>query len=490
MFWKKKNKVDLSRIAFFDGKRELTYARFSSDIATTAAYLEKELEASCTLVAISPAVGPYLHWVLHAACTIRGVATLAIRSGQKISKDILVLGPADATSDLSFLPYDYTVLNGARVKQVDDKGKGFNQFVKVLTAKKSTINRIILTSGSTGQPKAVPLTNAVVMARRELTTKQLPLKPDDKVLWSLGYDTAGGFNGPIEALLAGATVLLNLRSNDRETFALLLRQSTRLITVPSLLAVLLEHVSQPIEGADRRLVMTTGSRIEPKIAARCKDLLAADVRSFYGSTEVGAISEIGAEKLDGESGNVGPLYRGVQLAFDDENDAKSTEVSEGPFTCRPLKFKTPWMAAGYWDNGTVTPFTDGWFRPGDVGFLNQNNELVIASRSDDVLNYNGEKMDALAVESRLRALAGVDDAFITVSKFRGRDSLVVMAVSSLDQQALQSQLTNALAPKAFNLIQAQRIPRNHMGKIERTRLTRYCQKLLEDSMAGHANKMQ
>jgi long-chain acyl-CoA synthetase len=367
--------------------------------------------------------------------------------------------------------FDHATLATARSGQKkNDKGKGFDKFVNTLYSNKSAINRILLTSGSTGTPKAVPLTNGVVIARYELGVQQLPLSPDDKVLWSLGYDTAGGFNGPIEALLTGATVLLHLQKSGPETFGVLLRRSTRFTTVPSILALIMERIADPLEGADKRIVLTTGSRLEPKLAERCRQIVGSDLRSFYGSTEVGAVSEIVGEQIQEEAGNVGKLYPGVEVEFD-----AGTGEQRAPGL---LRFKSPWMAPGYWKEGRIEPFEDGWFSPGDMGYLNDNGELIVAGRNDDVLNYNGEKFDAVATESRIKALAEIEDAFVTVVSLRSRDWLVVMAVSQLEPQVLKERLATVLTRTPFNMLKVPQIPRNHMGKLERVRLTDYCQRQL------------
>lgn len=478
MFKKKtKRKVDLKSIAFADGTREISYGTFSQDIAATTDYLRKELPSDVPIVGISVYTGPYLHWVIHAACTVIGVPTLAMRANQQVYTDILVVGSKDPGHSGALLEFNHAVLNDIRATAAKDKGKGFEQFIHSMQANDSRLNRILLTSGSTGLPKSVPLTNAVNLARHRIDMKYRPMTASDRVLITMGRDTTGGFNQTLDCFFVGATVLmLQKGGSDPKQFGAVFRQATRVITIPDVLVSILNRVSEPVIGWEKRTVMIAGSRPDASLFSRCTGSICSELVSFYGSTEVGVVSEASAAQLESQPGNVGVLYEGVSVQFSPLTDAPNNEQEPAL-----IHFKSDWMAPGYWVDGEIEPFENGWFVPGDLGYMLDNNELIIAGRRDDVLNLQGEKFSAVNIETQLKALDGIEDAFVTVVNLASRGRLVVMLKSLLNRATLKKLASSVITGTNFYLLVADEIPRNHMGKLERVRLTAFCQKTLEQA---------
>lgn len=130
---------------------------------------------------------------------------------------------------------------------------------------------------------------------------------------------------------------------------------------------------------------------------------------------------------------------------------------------------------GYWRNpeATAAAISDGWFRTGDVGYLDDEGFLVIVDRLKDVINRCGEKIAAAEVESCLLNLPDVLEAaaFAVPDEETGEAVAVVVSVregSGLDAGAVRAHVGSHLAaykvPAVVRVV-TQALPRNPAGKL-------------------------
>jgi acyl-CoA synthetase (AMP-forming)/AMP-acid ligase II len=124
---------------------------------------------------------------------------------------------------------------------------------------------------------------------------------------------------------------------------------------------------------------------------------------------------------------------------------------------------------------TARAFRDGWFYPGDIGYLTADNMLVISGRAKSIINIGGEKINPEKVEEILSAHSSVHQVAVTpVPGEGGLDELCALIVprSALVTHVLQEfcreKLPRKLVPSRF--IAVSELPRNEMGKIERFKL--------------------
>ena len=130
---------------------------------------------------------------------------------------------------------------------------------------------------------------------------------------------------------------------------------------------------------------------------------------------------------------------------------------------------------GYWRNAeaTAASMSDGWFRSGDVGYVDDEGFLFIVDRIKDVINRSGEKIAAAEVESCLLQMPDVLEAavFAVPDETTGEAVAAVVSVregSTLDGPALRAHVGAHLAaykvPASVQVLSVA-LPRNAAGKL-------------------------
>ena len=135
---------------------------------------------------------------------------------------------------------------------------------------------------------------------------------------------------------------------------------------------------------------------------------------------------------------------------------------------------------GYWRNAdaTAAAMQDGWFRTGDVGYVDEEGFLFVVDRIKDVINRCGEKIAAAEVESCLLQQPEVLEAavFAVPDEETGEAIAAVVSVregSGLDAQALRAHVGAHLAAykvPAVVQVLTDALPRNPAGKLLKAQL--------------------
>jgi len=133
------------------------------------------------------------------------------------------------------------------------------------------------------------------------------------------------------------------------------------------------------------------------------------------------------------------------------------------------------MPAGYFrdEQSSKRAYIDGWFYPGDYGFV-RDGELFVRGRTSEIINASGSKVIAGELEQLLLRLPGIEDAAIFVeTDGEGVDRIVAAVVGPADTSSptwlehVSSYLGDA-APARY--VRVAEVPRNENGKIMRDAL--------------------
>ncbi|MBV8635705.1 MAG: acyl--CoA ligase, partial [Burkholderiaceae bacterium] len=328
--------------------------------------------------------------------------------------------------------------------------------------------RILLSSGTTGLPKKILYTNAIIGARIRYSIEDYGFAQHHRYMSGVGLDTAGAYVFSLVAWAAGGAVAfydaaLPFGKQIEETRANLLFMS------PVQAANSVEAL--PADFPNPGLTLIVGGGRMPQLAAeRAKQKLASKIWIVYGSTEAGSVS-LTFEPDYARPEAVGKRVATAQIQIVDEAGRPVPRGTTGEVCTRGVC-----CVSQYLDDPEATRlyFRDGWFHPGDLGMLSETDELFIVGRVGDVMNLGGVKITPGVIEDALMECPGVKDlAAFSVPNELGVEALWV-AICPGEGYTEQELHRRYLArfpnrqPPSVALVEA--IPRNAMSKAQRHQL--------------------
>jgi acyl-CoA synthetase (AMP-forming)/AMP-acid ligase II len=161
----------------------------------------------------------------------------------------------------------------------------------------------------------------------------------------------------------------------------------------------------------------------------------------------------------------------VVLQIVDDNDAPLPNGEVGT-----VRYKRPDMATSYYKNPAATAefFKDGFFYPGDRGYLDTEGRLVLEGRTNEVINLGGVKLNPEAVDKIALAQLGVlDCAAFPIPGAGGVEQLAIALVTDedFDPESFEKTMAKKSPFPIAAAIQLPKIPRNENGKIMRKALS-------------------
>ena len=338
---------------------------------------------------------------------------------------------------------------------------------------------LLLTSGSTGAPKAVELTEQQLVYVAGGVARHNELTPADR-----GYSALPLFhiNAQVVALLAslvaGSALLVDRRFRRTGFWERLAqRDVTWINAVPAILTILAEYpvLARP---ARLRFIRSASAPLPAAVRQRVEAQARVPVVESYGMTE--AASQITAMPLDG-SGPAGSCGRavGVELRVRDDD---GVPVPAG--TTGTVWLRGPGVIGGYVAGQAAERFdADGWLNSADLGYLDEDGFLFLAGRSDDVINRGGEMLYPREIEEVLMADPAVRDAVVVGRSSPILGQVPVAYVIPAQEPATAGHLEELLArlngrcaaelsrfkrPEAIYVVPD--LPRAATGKVQRHRL--------------------
>jgi acyl-CoA synthetase (AMP-forming)/AMP-acid ligase II len=345
---------------------------------------------------------------------------------------------------------------------------------------------LLSSSGTSGAPKTVPLGEAQLLGAASRIVQHHRLGASDR-----GYTPLPLFHvnaqvvGLLATLVSGGSLVVDARFvRDEYWDRVAAWGPTWLNTVPAVLAALTE-LPVPAGDSARRAIRFARSASAPlplAVHARFQAHTGIGILETYGATE--AAGQICANPLDvrlRRPGSVG-LPTGIEVAILDDQGYPVAVGEDGL-----VHLGGPAVVDHYVDadaGGRETLRTaresNGWWRSGDVGHLDESGFLHLAGRADDVINRGGEKFHPLDVESVLLQHAGVATAAV-VAVPHARLGQVPVAFVVPGAQATASladelrRLSDGALPRHMRPVEirvALRLPVGPTGKVHRRELAR------------------
>jgi acyl-CoA synthetase (AMP-forming)/AMP-acid ligase II len=329
-----------------------------------------------------------------------------------------------------------------------------------------------VTSGSTGEPRAVALTAEALAAGVAQIVSTMALEPADRNLVTIPLAHSYAFDNVVLTLLRDGMPAILARDLTPRRLLAVARDSgaTVLPTVPFLIDVLGRSLAATGAPSLRR-VISAGAPLPEKARERFAATFGVRPRTFYGATECGGIAFDREGSADLPDGCVGAPLDGVGVTLEDPDDdgigrvrVRSSSVAPG-YHPAPAPGVTPEQAG----------LGDGAFLTADLGRLDAQGRLHLVGRVHDVVNVGGRKVYPAEVERVIRAVPGVHDVAVTgVARSLVADALraVVAAEPWVSREAIAAACEERLArykvPRSIEIVAA--LPRTGRGKLDRRAL--------------------
>ncbi|HEX3861177.1 MAG TPA: class I adenylate-forming enzyme family protein [Stellaceae bacterium] len=289
---------------------------------------------------------------------------------------------------------------------------------------------ILYTSGSSARPKAVRLRHADIIENGFNIGERMGLAPDDRVLLAPPLFWAYGACNALPATLShGATLVLQERFDAGGWLDLAERhRCTAAYTLPSITGAVLRHPAFCRERlANLRTGLMIGSPEEVRIAA--EDLGAAGICNIYGSTETyGNCCVTPCEwPLARRMAGQGPPLPGVTLRIvDSDNGAVLPDGTTGAL--QVSGYVTPGYGGGSAEHNAIAFTADGYFRTGDLGFVDDAGGFHFVARDADIIKRAGINVSPAEVESLLLRHPGVAQTAVVGAAAGERGEAIVAFV--------------------------------------------------------------
>jgi malonyl-CoA/methylmalonyl-CoA synthetase len=335
---------------------------------------------------------------------------------------------------------------------------------------------IAFTSGTSGTPKAVPLSHAMLLSSIRGVMQAWRWQPTDVLVHALPLFHQHGLGGLHATLLAGSSAVLLPRLDPAELArTVATERATVLFGVPALyerLLALEPDLLAPLRGL--RLLTSGSAPLSPLLAHRIKEALGQLPLERYGLTETGLDL---SNPYDGPRipGTVGIPLPGVEIRVVAPAGAPCPAGTDGEIVMRG-----PQVFDGYLDDeqATAAGLIDGWFRTGDLGHWDHDSgHLVISGRLKEIIITGGLNVAPREVELVLEEVPAVREAAVAgVPSERWGEEVTAWVVPQpgvdIDIAALLAHCRSRLAafkcPKQVHLVPA--LPRNALGKVVRGEL--------------------
>lgn len=435
--------INRERIALCDSQQSLTYAELANRVTAAALQLQQlELPQRLCALVFTPTVETVVQYL---ACYCAKVPVLLLES------DV-----SDAVFAELQQRYRFAAVYCAAQWQTLNRRA---------SSTRPDLQLLLTTSGSTGAPKAVMLSNASLVSNAHSIIEYLQLGADDVGISSMPLNYSFGMSLLHTHLVAGATFVLTAESFVSRKFWQLVEQHhvTSLSGVPFSFQMLKTMKFAQMALPSLRVLTQAGGRLPLELSKYFAALSAERGWRFYqmyGQTEAAPRIAYLPPEAQAEFGDcIGKAVPGGELLL---RDISSELVIESELTEGELCYRGPNVMLGYAmdasdldDDSCIQEL-----RTGDMAERLANGLYRITGRRSRFIKIRGKRMSLDHIEQMLQG-QGITDVMVS-----GRDELLLIAITSDVAKTIAQHYvaTLQLHPTLYKLLLCNELPRYSNNK--------------------------
>ena len=335
---------------------------------------------------------------------------------------------------------------------------------------------VLHTSGTTSRPKIVPLRHVNITASATHIRNTLHLTPDDVCLNIMPlFHIHGLIAATLSSLGAGASVFCSPGFNAFRFFTWFQEANptwwTAVPTMHQAILGLAGRHEETIRKGRLRFIRSSSSSLPPQVMEQMEKVFGVPVIEAYGMTE--ASHQMASNPLPPAThlaGSVG-IAAGPEIAIMDEAGKLLAPGELGEVVIRGRN-----VTAGYENNpeANAKAFTNGWFRTGDQGTLDQDGYLRLTGRLKELINRGGEKISPIEIDVVLMDHPAVQQCltFAMPHPMLGEEVAAAIVLRE-GLEAAEHELRDFVSGRLANfkvprkIVFLQEIPKGATGKLQR-----------------------
>ena len=338
---------------------------------------------------------------------------------------------------------------------------------------------ILYTSGTTGNPKGVELTQRNVISntvagRGESTNGE---QETSTQLAILPLAHAFGLTVSNVGYLSGTQFIMHPRFDTNAVLSAIERHHVNAFAgVPAMfVALLYTPGAEKYDTSSLRYCVSGSAPLPLAVLEGFQKKFGCQILEGYGLSEATTVLTGHSQDMPVKPGSVGKPVSGVELRIVDENDHDVPVGEVGEIIARG-----PNIMKGYYNmpDATATTLRNGWLHTGDMGRFDEDGYLYIVERKKDLIIRGGFNIYPRDVEEVLNSHpAVIESAVIGVSSERMGEEVKAFVVKRgvVDAETLKAycreKLANYKTPGEIEFVDL--LPRNGVGKIDKKELRKH-----------------